>query len=832
MKINNGKMRVSLLVLAVQGALLAMCAMPAHADDDEAAALKNPTNTLEIGASNVSQSTGKLGAYNGPQSSAKFGEYNGLNKSGGTAVGNFSVRGGDAYGDNNGTRRWAISGSDLGTTSRALGVSVGNQGSWSVGIGYDELQHNLWDTYKTPYQGSMGGNTFTLPAAGFPFSTAAAANVTAGNPIPAPIGTDGAANLAAINANFNQVDIYTTRKNGSVSAGVSLNAQWDVRFDFNHLEQSGAKLAAFGSMANAAAVGVTGEAVAYLPNPTNYKTDTMTLALNWKGDRAHVTTSYFGSFFRDGYDRVNFQTFAGTGSVNQIMSTAPSNDFHQLNVNGDYDFSSATKLTGGISYGRNTQNDAYVADAYSMVTPAPVSSLNGLVINTHADLKLTNQTSKDLVLSAGMKYDERRDKTASNFYYFNALDGANGTVLSNGIYTDHRAHFANTPLSLRKTQWELAGDYRLSSDQHMRLAYNREDVRRWCDQYAVGSTIPVVGSNAGVNSYPAGTNCVVATGSYDNKLSATYKVRASEDVNLNVGYSFSKRVTTSDPNAITSRIGLAGNANLATSALANNTLIQGLNSSDFRGFYPVFDASRKEQMLKAGANWQATEKLALMLGGKYTDDKYDSLYGEQNGNSWSVNLDANYAYSEYGSITAYMTQQHRQRNMTDLVRSPTSPASAASASALYIPPGGTWTDQQKDDDTTIGIGAKQNGMMASRLELGEDLTYTAGKTLYTTTFNYAAATTGGLTCASPQFLTCGSLPEVNNHVVQFKLSGKYKLDKNSKIAVGYIYQHMKSTDYYYNGLQAGYTPSALMPTNQQSPNYTVNVVTASYLYNF
>lgn len=797
MKINNGNMRVSLLALAVQGALLAMCAMPAQAEDD-AAALTNPTNTVEVGVSDTSKS------------SAKFGEYNGLNKSGAKAVVNVNARGGD-YGDSNGTKRWAISGTDLGTTSRALGVSVDNQGSWNFGIGYDELQHNLWDTYKTPYIGSMGGNSFTLPASLLPpvISTVAAGTT--------PVGTDRASALAAINAASNQVDVYSARKNSSINAGVNLNAQWDLKFSFNHLQQSGAKLASFGSMSAGGAGLPQGEAVSILPNPTNYKTDTINLALNWKGDKAHLTTSYLGSFFRDGYDRVDFQTFAVNNAAGisqmQTMSTPPSNDFHQLGVSGGYDFTQATKLTGGLSYARNTQNDAYVADAYSMMAAMPQASLNGLVNTLHADLKLINQTTRDLVLSAGMKYDERRDKTASNFYKFNALDGA----------ANHVATFANTPLSLRKTQWELAGDYRVSGDQHVRVAYNREDVRRWCDQYAVS-----VGVAAGTSGYyPAGTNCVVATGSYDNKLGATYKLRATEDLNLNVGYSFSKRVTTSDPNAITSRIGTNGNPNLQAPPL-----IWGLNSGDFRGFYPVFDASRKEQMLKAGANWQTTEKLALALGGKYTDDKYDSQWGEQKGNSWSMNLDATYGYSEYGSITAYVTRQHRQRDMTDLVRSPTSANSAATATALNIPPGGNWSDEQKDDDLTAGVGAKQNGMLASRLELAEDLTYTTGKTMYTTVFNYAAATTTGLTCASPQFLTCGSLPEVNNHVVQFKLSGKYKLDKNSKIAVGYIYQHMKSADYYYNGLQAGYTPSALMPTNQQSPNYTVNYVTASYLYNF
>jgi len=811
MKIYNGKMRVSLLALAVQCALVGMCTMPAHADDEEIAALKNPTNTVEIGAMNVSQS------------SAKFGEYTGLNKSGGDVVGNFSVRGGDAYGDSNGTKRYSITGSDLGLTSRALGATMSNQGQWNIGIGYDELQHNLgWDTYKTPYQGSMGGNNFTLPASlvpgGVPLINTTAAGTT-------PVGTDGAAALAAINAASNQVDVATTRKNGSVSVGLNLNTQWDIKFDFNHLNQSGAKLAGFGSMANAAAVGVVGEAISILPNPTNYKTDTFNLALNWKGDQAHVSTSYFGSFFHEGYDRINFQTFASnslTGtSVTQTMSTAPSNQFHQLNLNGGYEFSTKTKLAGGLSYGRNTQNDAYVADIYSMVTAAPLASLNGLVNTTHADLKLTNQTTKDLALSAGMKFDERNDKTASNFYHFNALDGS----------AAHQANFPNTPFSNRKTQMELAGDYRLVSGQQLRVAYNHEDVKRWCNQYAVGG-LGLYPGTAGVNSYPVGTNCVVATASYDDKLSATYKLRASEDLNLNVGYSFSKRVTTSDPNAITARIGLNGNANLATATTTGNTLIQGQNAGDFRGFYPVFDASRKEQMLKAGVNWQATEKLSLALSGKYTDDKYDSLYGVQNGNSWSANLDATYGYSEKGSISAYMTQQHRQRDMTDLYRSPTSANSPATATALNIPPGATWTDKQKDDDTTIGIGAKRSGLMNAKLELDGDLTYTLGKTGYNTQFNYAAATTGGLTCDSPQFLTCGALPDINNHVIQFKLTGKYKIDKNSKVALGYIYQHMKSSDYYYNGLQAGSTPSTLMPTSQQSPNYTVNVIAASYIYNF
>src|SRR5476649_1909711 len=147
MKTRNGKMKVTALALAVQGVLAAIYAMPAQADDEQAAGLKVPTNFVEFGALGVSKD------------SAKFGEYTGLNKSGAYFIGNFGIRGGDAYGDGNGTKRWQIDGSDLGLTSRSAGATMSDQGKWSIGINYDELRHFTSDSYQTPYLGSMGGNS-------------------------------------------------------------------------------------------------------------------------------------------------------------------------------------------------------------------------------------------------------------------------------------------------------------------------------------------------------------------------------------------------------------------------------------------------------------------------------------------------------------------------------------------------------------------------------------------------------------------------------------------------------------------------------------------------
>jgi MtrB/PioB family decaheme-associated outer membrane protein len=565
-------------------------------------------------------------------------------------------------------------------------------------------------------------------------------------------------------------------------------------------------------------LGITGEAVAILPNPTNYKTDTINLALNWANEKGYMTTSYFGSFFKDGYDRVTFQTFGvttalGTNTAMETMSTPPSNKFQQLNLNGGYQLAAKTKLTGGLSYGRNTQNDTFAYDPYMMLTPPVNNSLNGLVVNTHADLNLRDQTTKDLTLSAGVKYDKRDNQTASNLYNFNSIGGL----------AAHYAHYPNTPLSNKKTQLELAGDYRLDKSQNLRVAFNREDVKRWCNNYATGgTTLNVDAYVAGVNNYPAGTNCVVATGSKDNKLSATYRLKVSDDVKLNLGYSYSDRKTTSDPNAIAAFISLNGNPNVATGT------IRGINGGDFLGFYPYFNASRKQQMVKAGTNWQASNKLSVGVIGKVTDDKYGSTYGVQKGSSWSANLDATYSYSENGSLSTYLTRQHMQRDLTSMQRSPTL------AAATGIPSGATWSNKLQNDDTTIGLGVKHGGLMSSKLELAADLTYSLGRSGYSTQLNYdpTKTATPGVACSNPTVLSCGDLPAITNKMIQFKLAGNYQLDKSSKVAMGYIYQQLKSTDYYYNGMQYGNTPTTVLPTNQQTPNYSVNVVTASYIYNF
>ena len=142
--------KVSAIALAVASMFVANSAF---ADDAEIKALTQPQSSVQVEAITVDTA------------SAKFGEYNGLSRSGAYPNGALNIRVGSAYTNNEqgDTTRWSITGENLGLTTRSAAAEVSNQGAWSLGLGFDELQHNISNSYMTPYQGNMGGNTFSLP---------------------------------------------------------------------------------------------------------------------------------------------------------------------------------------------------------------------------------------------------------------------------------------------------------------------------------------------------------------------------------------------------------------------------------------------------------------------------------------------------------------------------------------------------------------------------------------------------------------------------------------------------------------------------------------------
>jgi MtrB/PioB family decaheme-associated outer membrane protein len=366
---------------------------------------------------------------------------------------------------------------------------------------------------------------------------------------------------------------------------------------------------------------------------------------------------------------------------------------------GGYDFTPDTKLSGGLSYGRNTQDSSFINDPL-LTSPLPRTSLDGLVVTTHADLKLTNQTTKDLVLLAGLKYNERDNRTpSSTFVSFASVAG------------DPFGPVVNTPMSNRKTQLELAGDYHFDKRQSARLAYEYEQIKRWCNNSLANNfqSAAVLGT---YSDYYTNSTCVQSPESNENKLSASYKLKISNGTNFNAGYTFSRR-----------------------SADYNHSFYNPMQSSDEGlpnlGYRAYFESSRTEQLLKAGVTWKVNNKLNVGLNGRYLYDDYDAELGVQKGHTWGANLNAAYRYTQDGTVSAYLSARRRERDL--LSSSGNDPLVAATPDKL-------WSNQLTDDTYTLGINAKQQGLMGGKLELAGDLSYSLGRTGYSTDSTVATLT--------------------------------------------------------------------------------------------
>lgn len=81
------------------------------------------------------------------------------------------------------------------------------------------------------------------------------------------------------------------------------------------------------------------------------------------------------------------------------------------------------------------------------------------------------------------------------------------------------------------------------------------------------------------------------------------------------------------------------------------------------------------------------------------------------------------------------------------------------------------------------------------------------------------------------YIPAAALPTVMVKTTTLRLNGQYAIDKRASVGMIYIHQHMTTVDWMYNGMQFG-TGTNYLPTNEQAPNYTVNVVGVFHSYRF
>lgn len=783
-------------VTAVHAALAAMAVIPAvYAADtgDEIRELTQPASQVEIGVGNVSKS------------SAKFGEYNGLDESGAYGIASFDLYG---RGAEDSAFRWQINATDLGLDTRSLQGDVGEQGRYRIKFGYDELQRNYSDTYKTLWNGA-GSTSLTLPA-GYPAastrvsSTTTAANALANwNNIQAPNATNvttGGGPGYVIPANMKNFDVGTKRTTYDLGLGLDLASHWEFKVSARHQVKDGTKLT--GVNMNR----FSGPS-ALMPEPIDSSTDLFEAALRFADAKSDFNLGYSGSYYRN---KINLWTveYAGAASTTPIpnnlarISSMPDNEMHQLNLAGGYNFTKMTRLVLSGSYARMTQNESFLASPTTWVVPE--NSANAKVINTSLMAKLTSRPAHNLGLNASYKYDDRNNKTPIHDF----LTTPDTIAASNTQYT-------NEPINRRLRQFNLDADYALSRGQGVKVGYEWQEIRRTAD----GDASPFRTEKTSENTWLA---------EYRNSL--------AESVTGRLSYAYSQR------RAKGYEEGDPAPTSPAAPLPAADPLLP--------GFHQFFLADRNRDKLRGALNLDATERLSLQASLDYNRDKYNkSPYGLKESNSWVLGLDGAFAASEDVTFDAFYTYEDMQSKLESLAIArglSTSTLEAHTACAAYpvvsgnLPadywtdPCRNWSEANADKVHTVGVGFKSKGLMQRKLELSGNLAYSRATTeIKMTGGSYYS---NSLTTLNNVVVPAESFPDVTSNMADLRLTGLYTVDKVSAVRLSYLYRRLRSEDWQYDA----YTNSALGPiaiqgyigNNLTAPNYTVQVFGIAYRYTF
>ena len=863
---------------ALVGASLAAAASAEEAGTNQAVRdLTQPNSSVEVGIGDVTD-----GSY-------KFGEYNGLQNSGQFGVGSFDLRGGGSY-DSSDATRWRINATNLGLDTRNATAEYGEQGRYRVTLGFDEIRHNITDSYSTPYRG-VGTDVLGLPSSWLvpivPLLSATAPNArglsdavaTSSALVRGVLTPPSGAKLAASNTLmaadlplFGQANLHTTRSRYDGGASYLITPKWEFAIKAGHEDKEGAK--PMGSIT--ATTG--GDISTILADPIDQSTDQISATLGYHAKSEFVQFVYNGSIFHNNIPSLTWTNWAQPATT-MTMSSAPNNESHQLAVTAGKDLTRTTRLVLNAAYTRNTRDGSFLTDASTPLVP----NLDGLVVTKAFNLKLTNRPRRDLDLSLGYKFDERDNQTPVRtfaFYdanvaasatpinsAFSAALGVPATLLANNVNVND-----NRPYSRRVNQVNADADLKLTPTETIKAGYEFQQLDRWCN----GTWI----------------DCMDAATTQEN--TAKFELRSSprENLNTSIGYAYARRTVKAwNENAFLALVPLAnvsptgatggasaysfmlenglsgygpvegyaattGNMNLffpLNNALANATYQNQNRISEILGLLRYNMAPRERNRIRGNLDWQATQTVAIQGSVDYRDDNYnDSLYGLLKDHDWSANLDATYTPTENLGVTLFYTHEdQRSKSAGDSYTANSAAKSVNGSTAISggcfstialrnannkIDPCLNWGTDMQNQTNVFGVSLDRKNLLASKLDLGAQIIVSRatdennvnGGNYVNNPLAVAGAPAGTI---AAYFVPATALPTVFNNSIELRFNARYAINKASSLRLTYIYGDMSSSDYAYQGFQLGGLAGGL-PTGQTSPSYVVHVIILSYATRF
>ena len=407
-------MKTPLLIVTLLSAGIAGTSAKA-ADDVEGAEL--PINEIEIGLGYVSDD------------SWKFGRYNGLYQKGPFLIGDINTQEINEDGE-----YWWVRGTNLGLESRYFRLESGTQGKTDFFFEFDQLPNYINNTGETPYL-SPGSTQLLLPP-GYTYPD--------------------------VNSVLSPLELSTERQRVGAGLDIKLKNYWSFDVAFRHetkdgINKIGSAVVTDDPVATGLIRTTTG---ALLPEPIDYETDLVDAAFHYARDKTQFAVQWHSSIFKNANDSLMWQDYYRTDQFGS-QALPPDNQLHQLSLSGGYQLAKEYNLTGVLSVGRSTQNQALQPYDVGTTTPTalPRDSLEGEVWMTNAQFRFAYQPSRSFRITATYRLDDRDNQTD--------VASWQGTV-GDGVQT---YDYDNQPLSYTHNQFDIIGNWRLGSMSSLRVGY-------------------------------------------------------------------------------------------------------------------------------------------------------------------------------------------------------------------------------------------------------------------------------------------------------------------------------------------------------------------------
>lgn len=850
-----------------------------------AASQTNPEKKMQVGSGAVTTD------------SFKFGEYNGLQNSGPFGIANFDFRGGAAY-DSKNTWRWRFEGTNLGLEDRNASLEFGKQGKFEFRLVYDEILANRSDTFRTPY--SVVGSNLTLPSNWVkpvvPQANATSLNLRALDPVagagsvynksgvltpPSPAQRAILANITATDVpDFLNYHLATKRTRGDAQLLFTPSERVDIPVSYSREHKDGRRaMGAVSSQVNENAI--------LMPYKVDWDTDQATAAVKYRLKKLYVSFGYYGSFFHNNVNGVTWQDLADP-TKSATLAEEPSNQFNQFLVTAAYSFSKTTRLLVAGSYGRNTQDQAFLTPASAqngqLAFGLPRNSLGGLVVNSLALAKLTAKHGTKWDFVVAYRFEDRDNQTPVNIYLFqdanesksgtSPFSGLNGLPTGLGSNTNIYNNRAYSRLMHRAN---LQAEYGLTKSQFLLAGYDWQRINRSCSGSWIGcADAPVM------NESTMRAEWHKSKGVFTARVDYGYSIRRgtyNEDAFLSLvpmagvvpaggastsvsGYLNSTGLTAFGPVAGLPSSPLSGDA--AIYSPNNNIVPQSLygsrnNINEIPGMRRYFEADRNRNHARPEFEWQATEKLSFQGTGYFNNDDYlNSKYGLKKNTLWAATLEGNYSISnDFVADVFYTFDNQRLASAGDaygsnstatfqgqaadtLVSGGCFSTIAAKNASAKIDPCLNWSKNTNDKIDTAGFTLRRENLAAKKLELASEVMYTRARTR--TTVSGGSYVNNPLALAAPApplasgtpavfFIPASAYPLVRNDELSVLPSATYTIGKRASLQGFYWFQRLMASDWAYQGLQFG-TGTNYLPTTEKAPSYSAHVGGLSLTYIF